>query len=188
MDESKSMQAVRQHENGGAETFAVEAVPRPTPRDDELLVAVRATSANPVDAYLGAGEYGDLPLPRIPGVDVAGEVVTVGESVEGYRPGDRVFGSLLAKHHQGAAAEYVAVPRDRVAHLPDGVDAETGAAAGAVAGTAWRAFFERADPQPGETVLIHGGNGGVGHAAVQLAAAAGAHVVTTARPEYEASL
>jgi len=104
---------------------------------------------------------------------------------EGFEPGDRVYGTGIGNaSFQGAYAEYAAVPEDRVVHLPDGVDLTEAGGAGVVAGTAWRALIEHASLGPAEYCLVHGGSGGVGHAAVQLAAAVHARVIATASPAY----
>jgi NADPH2:quinone reductase len=182
------MRAVRYHDHGGPEQLMVEEVDRPDPRDGEVLVKVRAASVNPVDTYFREGSYPPGGLPWIPGSDAAGVVTAVGDDVTDYDPGDRVFATALGNDHPGTCAEYVAAPTDRVALLPDRVDFATGAAIALVGVTAWRSLVARCDLDPGERVLVHGGNGGVGHVAVQLARAAGARVTTTARPEYHDDL
>jgi len=178
------MRAVRYHEHGGRDVLQVEEIDRPDPNDDELLVEVCAAGINPVDVTFREGTYEPFELPMIPGADAAGVVVAVGESVDGFEAGDRVFATGLGSRHQGTCAEYAAVPTDRVAHLPDGVSFEEGAAAGVAGATAWEALVRIADLVPAEICLVHGGNGGVGHVAVQLASTAGAFVTTTAAPEY----
>jgi len=176
------MRAVRFHQTGGPETLQTETIAEPVPRPDEVLVDVRAIGVNPTEVYSREGDrtHG---LPRIPGADFAGVVASVGETVDGVDEGDRVFGTGLQNDRQGTYAEYVVARRDRFAHLPDGVDFETGAAAGVVGTTAWLAFVEHARLTPTSTCLIHGGSGGVGHVAVQLAKLCGATVVTTAGSE-----
>lgn len=166
----------------------VEEVDRPEPRDGEVLVKVRAASVNPVDTYFREGSYPPGRLPWIPGSDAAGVVTAVGDDVTDYDPGDRVFATALGNDHPGTCAEYVAAPTDRVVLLPDRVDFATGAAVALVGVTAWQSLVARCALDPGERVLVHGGNGGVGHAAVQLARAAGARVTTTARPDYHDGL
>jgi len=94
----------------------------------------------------------------------------------------------IGKAHYGGYAEYAAIPDDRVVTLPDGVDTVEAGAAGVAAVTAWRALIDHANLQLGDRCLIHGGSGGVGHAAVQIAAAAGAEVITTASPGYHDEL
>jgi len=176
------MRAVRYHDHGGPEVLEIEEIDRPEPADDEVLIEVAAAGINPVDTYFVEGAYEPFTLPMIPGVDAAGEATTVGSAVEGVTKGDAVVATGLSKDHYGACAEYVAVPADRVAVLPSNVDVVAAGGAGVAAVTAWRALIDHAGLEPAETALIHGGSGGVGHAAVQIANAAGARVVTTAAP------
>ena len=180
-----TMRAVRLSEHGGPEVLGVEDADRPDPGDGELLVEVLAAGVNPVDTYFRDGSYEPVALPFTPGVDVAGVVVELGEGVEGFESGDRVFGTGIGNAgYQGAYAEFATVPADRVVHLPDGVDATEAGAAGVVAGTAWRALVDHAALDPAEHCLVHGGSGGVGHAAVQIADAVSARTITTASPKY----
>ncbi len=162
----------------------MDEVDRPEATGHDVVVEVGGAGVNPVDTYFREGSYQPFAMPMIPGVDVAGEVVEVSEYVEDFEEGDVVYGTGLSKDHYGGYAEYVAVPTDRLAKLPDGVDPIAAGGAGVVAVTAWRALVDHAGLEPAETALIHGGSGGVGHVAVQLAAAAGARVLTTAAPEY----
>ena len=174
------MRAVRYHEHGGPEVLQVDEVDRPTPDRDEVLVEMRAASVNRVDVMFRSGQYGDLPLPSIPGGDGAGLVTAVGADVEAFEPGDRVFASGMDRAEGGTFAEYAAIPAEKVAKLPDGVSWTVGGAIGNVGATAWTALEELAGIQAGDRVLVHGGSGGVGHAAVQIAAHSGAEVITTA--------
>jgi NADPH:quinone reductase-like Zn-dependent oxidoreductase len=178
------MRAIRFHEYGDESVLQVDDVDRPEATGHDVVVEVAGAGVNPVDTYFREGSYEPFQLPMIPGVDVAGEVVEVSQYVDGYEVGDQVVGTGLSMNHFGAYAEYAAVPEDRLAHLPDGVDPVAAGGAGVAAVTAWRALVDHAGLQPAESVLVHGGSGGVGHAAVQLAAATGAHVVTTAAPQY----
>ena len=178
------MRAVRFHEYGDEEVLRVDEVDRPEATGHDVVVEVAGAGVNPVDTYFREGSYEPFQLPMIPGVDVAGEVVAVSEHVDDYAVGDRVVGTGLGMNHFGGYAEYAAVPEDRLAHLPEGADLVAAGGAGVAAVTAWRALVDHAGLEPAESVLLHGGSGGVGHAAVQLAAATGAHVVTTAAPEY----
>jgi NADPH2:quinone reductase len=174
------VRAVRFHEHGGPDVLSVDQVERPAPAADEVLVEVRAASVNPVDVMLRSGEYGSIPLPSIPGGDGAGVVTAVGDDVDGVESGDRVFLSGMDRAEGGTFAEYAAVPATKVAPLPEGCSFEMGAAVANVGATAWTALERIAGIHPGDRVLIHGGAGGVGHAAVQLAASAGAAVIATA--------
>ena len=178
------MRAVRYHEYGGPEVLQVEEIDRPEPAADEVLIEVAAAGVNPVDTYFREGAYEPFTLPMVTGVDAAGEATSVGDDVTGIDTGDAVVATGLNKDHYGTCAEYVAVPTDRVVELPAGADLVAAGGAGVAAVTAWRALIDHASLEPAETALIHGGSGGVGHAAVQLAAATGARVVTTAAPEY----
>jgi NADPH:quinone reductase-like Zn-dependent oxidoreductase len=179
------MRAVTLEEHGGPEVLQVSEVDRPEPGGHEVLVEVAAASVNPVDTYFREGSYGVEEFPFTPGVDVAGVVSEVGDYVEGFEPGDPVYGTGIGNGtYQGGYAEYAAVPEDRLVVLPDGVDLAEAGAAGVAACTAWRALVDHADLDPAEFCLIHGGSGGVGHAAVQVAAAVSARVITTAAPEY----
>lgn len=182
------MRAVRYHEHGGPEVLTVEDIDRPEPGGHELLVRVAAAGVNPVDTYFREGSFQPYQLPLTPGSDFAGTVEEAGDWTPGFEAGDRVFGTGLGKDHQGTYAEYALVPTDRVTHLPENVDFDVGGGAGVAAVTAWRALIDHAGLEPAETCLIHGGSGGVGHAAVQLAAASGAEVVTTASSEYHEAL
>ncbi len=178
------MQAVRFHEYGGRDVLELEEVDRPEPGHGEVLLDVEATSVNPVDTYFREGAYEPAGLPWIPGMDAAGVVAEVGEGVTDFSAGDRAFATGLSKDTPGATAEYVTVPVDKLASLPASVSPETGAAAALVGVTAWQTLIAACDLEPGETALIHGGSGGVGHMAVQLAAATGARVTTTASTGY----
>jgi NADPH:quinone reductase-like Zn-dependent oxidoreductase len=179
------MRAVRVRKHGGPEELVVEEFERPTPGEDELLVKVHAAGINPVDTYFRDGSYTPVELPFTPGSDLAGVVVETGEKVTGFEVDDRIYGTGIGNgSYQGAYAEYATIPEDRIAQLPDGVDATEAGAAGIAAGTAWRALIEQAALNPAEDCLIHGGSGGVGHTAVQIAAAVNARVTTTAAPEY----
>ena len=183
------MRAVRLHDHGGPDVLEVEDTDRPDPGPDELLVEVAAAGVNPVDAYFRDGSYEPVGLPFTPGVDVSGTVAATGEGVDEFAEGDRVFGTGIGNAgYQGAYAEYAVVPTDRIVHLPDDADLTEAGAAGVAAVTAWRALVDHADLTPAEHCLVHGGSGGVGHAAVQVADAVSARVITTARAEYHDAL
>ncbi len=182
------MRAIRYHEAGEPDVLQHETIDEPTPEHGEVLVEIRAAAVNPVDAKIRAST--DPASPKTTGSDLAGVVVDVGDGVSDYETGDRVFATGLhtGRFSGGSFAELATVPTDLLAPLPDEVSFEEGAAVALVGVTAWRALVDHADISPGETVFIHGGNGGVGHVAVGLANAMGATVVTTARPEYHDAL
>ncbi|NKE36633.1 NADPH:quinone reductase [Natronococcus sp. JC468] len=183
------MRAVRLSEHGGPDVLHVEEIDRPEPGPGELLVEVEAAGVNPVDTYFRDGSYEPVDVPFTPGVDFAGTVAETGDGVEDFATGDRVYGTGIGNaSSQGSYAEYAAVPTDRVVHLPDGADAREAGAAGVVGVTAWRALIDHADLEPAEACLVHGGSGGVGHAAVQIADAVSARVLTTASERYRDAL
>lgn len=172
------MQAIRVHEVGGPEVMVLEEVPTPTPGPGEVLVRVEAVGVNPVDTYIRAGNYplaGSLPY--TPGFDAAGVIEATGSEIGHRRVGERVYvgGSL-----SGTYAEYVLCREEQVHPLPEGVSFYQGAALGIPYATAWYGLFGRAKVKPGEFLLVHGASGGVGTAAVQLARAAGLHIIGTA--------
>ncbi len=179
------MQAVRYHEHGDTDVLDIDTVDRPTPDDEEVLVEVNAAGINPVDTkFREGGTFEPDGLPWIPGSDVAGVVAETGASVTAFEEGDRVFATGLGMTHQGTCAEYVAVPTELLARLPEGVDAKTAAATALVGVTAWQTLVEACGLRPAQRCLVHGGSGGVGHVAVQLAASVGASVTTTASTGY----
>ena len=182
------MRAVRFHSHGGTDVLQVDEIDRPEPAADEVLIAVDGAAVNPVDTYFREGSYEPFTMPMIPGIDAAGEISAVGDDVTGFSEGDAVMATGIGKAHYGGYAEYAAIPDDRVVTLPDGVDTAEAGAAGVAAVTAWRALIDHANLQLGDRCLIHGGSGGVGHVAVQIAAAAGAEVITTASPGYHDEL
>ena len=182
------MRAVRFHSHGGTDVLQVDEIDRPEPAANEVLIAVDGAAVNPVDTYFREGFYEPFTLPMIPGIDAAGEISAVGDDVTGFSEGDAVMATGIGKAHYGGYAEYTTIPDDRVVTLPDGVDTVEAGAAGVAAVTAWRALIDHANLQLGDRCLIHGGSGGVGHVAVQIAAAAGAEVITTASPGYHDEL
>lgn len=178
------MRAVRFHENGDPNVLRVEEIEIPTPSAGEIRIEVRGASVNPVDTYFRSGEFQPPSTPFIPGMDFAGIVDEVGPGVAEYEVGDRVFGANLGSGTHGSTAEYLVTPTEQIAPLPEGIPFETAGVAGVAAMTSWRAVIDHAALEPGEYCLIHGGNGGVGHVGVQIAAGLGSRVVTTASPQY----
>ena len=180
MTDQATMRAVNQTSLGEPEVLAVVDVPRPTPRTNEVLVRVEATSVNPTDwkHRANGGFLGEPPF--VLGWDLSGVVEEVGIGVARFAPGDQVFGMLSYPFGHGAHAEYVAAPAAWFAPKPEALDHVQAAALPLVSLTAWQALVENADLQPGQRVLIHAAAGGVGHVAVQIAKARGAHVIGTA--------
>ena len=175
------MKAIRVHEFGGPEVLKLEDVPDLQAGQGQVVVRVRASGVNPVEAYIRTGAYAIKPsLPYTPGADAAGVVASVGEGVNRVKVGDQVYtsGSL-----SGTYAEQALCGEAQVHPLPAKVSFDQGAAMGVAYGTAYRGLFQRGGAKKGETVLVHGASGGVGTAAVQLARAAGLVVIGTASTE-----
>lgn len=169
---------------------AVIDVPDPTPASGEVLVRVAAASVNPYDAIVAMGamkEYLPYEFPAVIGMDLAGEVQAIGEGVDGFAGGDRVFGTIGTKAtvHDGSFAELAAAQAAALARTPDGVDHRDVASLG-VAGTTALGAVEALGPLEGANVLIVGATGGVGSFVIQLAAGRGAHVIASVRPGDEA--
>lgn len=173
------MKAVRYHEHGGTDVLTIDEVDRPEPGANEVLVENRAVGINHVDTLFREGIFTPASLPAIPGSDFAGVVIELGSDVTDFAVGDRVVGAGLGGDRPGSYAEYVVAPTDRLAQLPASVDFTEGAGMGHVGTAAWQAVIHHGELEPGEIFLVHGGGGGLGHIAVQLAAAAGATVITT---------
>ena len=199
------MKAIRIHEFGGPEVLRYEDVPDPKPRNDQVLVRVRACAMNHLDLWVRKGLPG-VNLPHIPGSDAAGEIVEVGEYVTGLKPGQRV---LIAPMHfcnhcakcvaglqnqcpeftvlgnavDGGDCELMAVPAVNVIPIPDNLDFNQAASVPLVFLTAWHMLVGRAGIRPGQTLLVLGANSGVGIAAIQIAKLFHARVITTAGDE-----
>jgi NADPH:quinone reductase-like Zn-dependent oxidoreductase len=171
------MRAVQQVGFGGPEVLALASLPVPQAQPGEVLLRVAAAAVNPIDWK--RREHGRGGLPFVPGYDVAGVVVAVGEGVTGWRCGDAAMGWLW-RGRQGGYAEYVPVPVADLAPKPPGLSFREAAAIPLVALTAWGVLFDEGRLQPGQRVLIHAGAGGVGSIAIQLAKRHGAFVITTA--------
>ena len=175
------MKAIVVREFGDPDVLRLEDVPDPSAGPGQVVVGIHATGVNPVETYIRKGAYARKPaLPFTPGADAAGTIAAVGPGVEAFAVGDRVYITGTAAGAYGAYAEMAACDMSQVYPLPDGVTFQQGAAVGVPYVTAYRALFQRAQARPGDTVLVHGGSGGVGTAAIQLARAAGMVVFATA--------
>jgi NADPH2:quinone reductase len=162
--------------------LAVRQIDRPVPGQDQVLVRVYAAGVNPLDTKIaaGAGAHARQALPAVLGLDLAGTVVELGEAVEGFTVGQEVFGMPGGiGGAQGTMAEYIAVDARLIAAKPHTLDMREAAALPLVFITAWEGLVDRANVRAGQRVLIHGGAGGVGQVAVQLAKARGADVYAT---------
>ena len=199
------MHAIRFHQYGGPEVLKYEEVPDPKPRKDQVLVRVKACAMNHLDIWVRMGVT-KSPLPHIPGSDVAGEIVEVGEYVSGLKAGQRVLltpmtfcnhcakcthglqnqcrqFSVLGNVTDGGDCELIAVQQVNVIPIPDSLSFEQAASVPLVFLTAWHMLTGRAAILPGMTVLALGGNSGVGIAAIQIAKLFNATVIATAGNE-----
>ena len=177
-----TMRAVRAHARGGAEQLRLDNVPKPEPRPGEALVRVHAAGVTPTELEwpeTWVDREGHDRTPMIPSHEVSGVVEELGHGVTHVIAGDEVYG-LVPFDHDGAAADYVAVRARDLAPKPVTLDHIRAAALALSALTAWQAFTEQAHVQPGNHVLVHGGAGGVGAFAVQIAKVLGARITATA--------
>lgn len=160
----------------------VVTVSRPTPNAGEVLVRIHASGLNPLDTkiHAGAAAHARQPLPAILGLDLAGTVEAVGEGVTRFRPGDEVYGMTGGiGGHQGSLAGFAAVDADLLAIKPANLSMREAAGLPLVVITAWEGLVDRAAVRDGQSVLVQGGAGGVGHVAIQIARAFGATVFAT---------
>src|SRR5687768_5894381 len=176
------MKAVRIHTYGGPEVLTYEDAPRPVPAEGEVLIRVHASSVNLFDCAVRAGylhQYFNYTFPLIIGTDVSGVVEEVGASVTTFLPGDSVY-TRAGVFRDGGNAEYVVALASDIASKPQSIDHIHAAALPHVTLAAWYGLIDLANLSKGQTVLIHGAAGGVGHIAVQLAKLRGAKVIGTA--------
>jgi NADPH:quinone reductase-like Zn-dependent oxidoreductase len=178
------MRAVIQNSVGGPDVLVVADRPAPSPRASEVLVRIKAAGINPVDGAVRAGYYPLLGEPPfILGWDVSGIVEALGSGVTGFKIGDEVFGMPRFPKQAAAYAELAALPADDMAPKPNGIDHIHAAALPLAGLTAWQGLVRHGGLKNGQRVLIHAAAGGVGHLAVQIAKAHGAHVIATASSE-----
>ncbi|AFK72303.1 quinone oxidoreductase [Pseudomonas putida SJTE-1] len=162
--------------------LVVRHIARPVPGKGQVLVRIHAAGVNPLDTKIaiGAGAHARQELPAVLGLDLAGTVVELGEAVAGFTPGQEVFGMAGGiAGAQGTLAEYIAVDARLIASKPHALGMREAAALPLVFITAWEGLVDHANVRSGQRVLIHGGAGGVGQVAVQLAKARGAEVYAT---------
>ena len=201
------MKAVRLHQFGGPEVLKYEDVPDPQPRQDQVLVRVRACAMNHLDLWVCKGLPG-VKLPHILGSDVAGEIVDVGEYVTGLQKGQRVIVApmvfcghcrfcasgvhnmcreftVLGNGVDGGNCELIAARHDYVIPIPDSLSFEEASAVPLVGLTAWHMMVTRAQIRPGQNVLVLGANSGVGMAAIQIGKLFNARVIATAGDEHK---
>jgi len=202
------MRAVVFHEFGGPERLSFETVPDLEPDPDEVIVGLQAVGLNHFDLDILAGISGiEVPMPHIPGLEGAGEIIETGANVRGFAPGERVAptfslskpncriphcpcgvgldnlcleGGILGVTAPGTYAESVKVNQHNLVRLPDGLHFEAAAAGQVTMGTAWQMLVEQIRIRPGEIVLVNAAGGGIGSAAIQIAKLAGATVIASA--------
>ncbi|USS93084.1 NADP-dependent oxidoreductase [Fructilactobacillus ixorae] len=183
MEIPKQMKAFRFNHYGDIAENQRTAVPTVGPQD--VLVYVRNSGLNPVDYKIQAGKLKPLfsfQLPLTMGNEFAGEVVQVGSQVQNFVVGDRVYGRP-DNEHTGTLADYIAVPAQEIARLPDDLDFQAASGVPLTGLTSYQALVELGHVQPGQKVFIQAGAGGIGTMAIQIAKALGAYVTTTASPE-----
>jgi NADPH:quinone reductase-like Zn-dependent oxidoreductase len=195
------------HQRGGPEVLHYEDFPTPEPGPDEVLVRVRASGLNHLDVFTRRGEQGRrVKLPHILGIETAGEVAALGDSVTDLQVGDRVISGpgiwcgrcemcrageenmcaerlIVGVDVHGGYAEYIKLPAYALAPLPESISFEEGAATLIAFGTAWHMLVDRAALSPGETLLVLAAGSGVGMAAVQVGKYLGARIIATASTE-----
>ncbi len=201
------MKAVRFHEPGGVDKLRFEEAPEPVIGENEALVKVRACSLNHLDLWARMGTRTErVPMPHISGSDISGEIERTGKLVLGHEKGDRVLVApgiscgvceycttsrdslcpsykIIGYETQGGYAEYVAVPKENILPIPDGLGFEEASSIPLVFLTAWHMLVTRAHTAPGENVLVWAAGSGVGSAAVQVSKLLGAKVVATVGSE-----
>src|SRR5438094_3993013 len=188
------MKAIRLLEYGGQLVF--NDIPTPTIARDEILVKIKSTAVNHLDLVEASGtarQILPIDLPWIPGHEFSGVVEQIGSDVAAYAPGDAVFGTTgsvpgSVPDGMSAYAEYLAVKPAAIAKKPSNLSSEEAASVPVASQTAWQGIFTHGHLEKGQTILIHGGAGGVGAYAVQLASHAGATVIATAGGDDEAYL
>ncbi|HZI92787.1 MAG TPA: zinc-binding dehydrogenase [Patescibacteria group bacterium] len=198
------MKAVVIHEHGDVDKLRIEEVDTPSPAPDEVLIQVKACALNYLDLWVRKGVPGQrMPLPMIPGCDIAGVVKKAGSFVKGVKTGDRVVVApgvscgrcarclngqdnlcasygIIGENRDGGCAEYVCVPGVNVMPIPGKLTFNEAAAIPLVFLTAWHMLMARARVRPGEDVLVHAAGSGVGSAGIQIAKLLGARVIATA--------
>jgi NADPH:quinone reductase-like Zn-dependent oxidoreductase len=184
---NSTMKAVVLNEYGGPEVLKYQDAPRPEPKDDDILVRVIAAAVNPVDSYVRQGMFAKRGLdnrPAIIGYDIAGVVEKTGANAKKFKAGDKVY-SYLSVMRGGGYAEFAIAKESETAIKPTNINFVEATAVPLAATTAWQALVDTAKIDKGQTVLIHGGSGGVGSFAIPIAKARGAKVIATASTAHQ---
>src|ERR1700693_4656145 len=184
------MKAVVVDGYGGPEVLKYQDVPKPEPKNDEILVRVMAAAVNPVATYVRQGKLfknRDSQGPVILGYDIAGTIEKPGTDAKKFKAGDAVY-CYLSVMRGGGYAEFAVAKESESALKPQNINFEEAAAVPLAGTTAWQALIDSAKIDKGQTVLIHGGSGGVGSFAIQIAKAHGAKVIATASTAHQSLL
>ncbi len=180
-----NIKTVRIYDFGGNDALQLEDIDISMPDAEEILVAVRAASINPVDFKIRSGKYPAVKEDKLPytlGRDVSGTVEKCGAGATRYKVGDEVFGMIGI--HGGGYAQKAIFDESAVARKPGTLDHVHAASVPLAGLTAWQGLFRYGEVKPGQRILIHGGSGGVGHFAIQFAKAKGIHVTTTVSTDH----
>ena len=181
------MKTAQINEYGDASAVNVVDADQPIASDGQVLVKVNASSLNPVDSAIRSGYFHQMMPVQFPatlGGDIAGEVVEVGNGVEGFAVGDKVYGqAAVIAGNSGAFAEYAATNAGQLANAPENTSLNEAASLPLVGVSALQALTQHINLQPGQKILITGGAGGIGRIAIQIAKNIGAHVATTVTGE-----
>lgn len=182
------MKAVVVNEYGGPEVLKYQEAPKPEPKDGEILVRVMDAAVNPVDTYVRQGKFrGAGNPPAIIGYDIAGVVEATGANAKKFKKGDEVY-CYLSVMRGGGYGEFAVAKESETALKPKNISFQEAAAVPLAATTAWQALIDSAKIAKGQTVLIHGGSGGVGSFAIPIAKSRGAKVIATASTAHQATL
>jgi NADPH:quinone reductase-like Zn-dependent oxidoreductase len=183
----ETMRAAVLHEFAGPAGFAIEEIPVPTVGPTDVLVRVHTAGVGVWDPYEASGGFRSMSkqtgFPYVPGSDASGEVVAVGDEVERCGVGDAVYASTFLNPNGGSFAEYVSVPEEEIAHVPEGIDMRQAGVLGCDGITAMSGLKRPLELHDGQTLLVFGASGGIGHIAVQLAKRMGASVFAVASGE-----
>ena len=170
------MKAIWITRKGGPDVLEIRDTPQPVPNDGEVLIKVKAAGLNRSDIYSRQSRSYGNDRPEIPGLEVSGTIVSCAEGVARWRPGDPVCALVTG----GGYAEFVSVPAGQCLPVPEGWAIEDAASLPETVLTVWSNVWKTAGLRPGENLLVHGGSSGIGSTAIQLAAALGIPVYTTA--------
>lgn len=184
-EKNKKMKALVLEQFGSP--FLLKQIDRPIPKDNQVLIKIISSGINPLDLKIKNGQaaHAQINLPMVLGIDMSGIIEETGKNVQNFKIGDEVFGMVGGiGNNQGTLAEYITADAEHISVKPKNISFREASALPLVFITAWEALVDQINIQPNQTILIHGGNGGVGHIAVQIAVAKGAKVYATVQPDH----